>query len=92
MEEPALARQMRPAAVASPQPTGARDADVTPSWMSLSMRRSTPQEEKRAMNWTEKSGRSKHALYGLKNEMFPLSEQRMLIAVSPSGPDPNSWI
>lgn len=58
VEERAPARQRRPAA--SPPPTGARDADANPTLMSLSMRRSTPQEEKQAMNSTEKSGRGEN--------------------------------
>lgn len=55
-EEPVPALQKRPVESANPLPTEARDADVTPSWMSLSMRRSTLQAEKQATNWMEKSG------------------------------------
>lgn len=82
-EEPAPAHQRRQGGVENPPPTGAKDADATLSWMSLSMRPSIPREEKQAMSWmTEKSGRGEtnamtvrlhlcatHPLSGLKMEM-----------------------
>lgn len=60
VEEPAPARQRRPEGVENPLPTGARGADVTLSWMSLSTRQSTPQEEKQAMNLMRKNGRGEN--------------------------------
>ena len=85
-EEPAPALQRGPAGAANPLPTGARDAGVTPTSTSLSMRRSTPQEERRATNWTERSGRSEDALLclcavctwsGLNMEMLLSEEHRL---------------
>lgn len=55
--EPAPAPQRRPAGLASPRPTGARDADATQIGTSPSTRPSTPPGERRATSWTEKSGR-----------------------------------
>lgn len=54
---PARAPQKRRAEAANPPQTGARGADVTQNWTSLSMTRSTPREERRAMNWIQKNWR-----------------------------------
>lgn len=55
--EPAPAPRRRPAGLANPRPTGARDADATQIGTSPSTRPSTPPGERRATSWTGKSGR-----------------------------------
>lgn len=100
VEEPAPAHQRRPEGGENLLPTGARGADVTLNWMSLSMRQSTPQEEKQAMNLMMKSGRGEnkasrvvlfiaHTLSGLKRGK---SLSNVDCRFAPSGPDLHSLI
>lgn len=68
VEERAPAHLKRRAGDVSPRPIGARDADATQIWMSLSMRRNTPREGILAMNLMQRSwrGETKASTYTVR--------------------------